>query len=479
MRFRGAAAAGKEGEQARPGADAPAGLRRPPLPAGTQPAGDAEEKKGMTPRERLRGFALWCVLLAIMIAFFRRLGPAIINSEGAIQYRARRDARNAFILAERDVAALDLASTTVAKQATLPTFSDLMTAGAQLGGVYAELLKQISTADEGAGIGAALNQFSIDSDPFTLFAVALRRAADVGYGKLKAMLLQEPNAELHLAPTSLVRTMHGWLLSDIYLYSAVLPEYYLLQDDTANHAVALVRSVNLLSWSRLVYAASSADAAAAGRAEAPSAAVSYDIFNWSAGSACRQGTLGDLRLRGHFCESSFASWPAVARRVAATYEELIVMHSTHAPLRLHYAVAFTFFAVDTAEDTTGATPILEDHTAKALAVLRTDKTKLQTTYKNADAVHAPLLALLEVFLAPDASRTPDESAQLVAALQELKNCKDARETLLGASKWPGKLFAGEYRPPLLRPAQLAQLLKKAQVHLGHDHAALKPFADCM
>ncbi|KAK7194015.1 hypothetical protein NESM_000313900 [Novymonas esmeraldas] len=423
---------------------------------------------------RVRAFWIATGCFVVCACLYVYLGTSGSLPVSTTRHGVGTGKKNSLVLSERDVMALDLATSQVAKQATLPTLTNLIKSAVQLGGVYAALLAQIVAAQEQDDGGRALRELDVSDHHISSVGDALRRAADVSYTKLKAMLLGEASAELHMAPTSLVRTMHGWILGSVYLYSAVLPEYYLLEDSTPNHAVSLVRSVNLLSWSPRVHALPPAETAASGPA-----VVGYDVFNWSGGAACRRGLLGDVSLLKRFCESSFSAWPAVARRVAATYEELIALHPAYAPLRLHYAIAFSFLALDTAADASGRAEPLGEHTTKALGVLRRDREKLRGTHTHVDATHTSVLALLEVFLTPVGLRTAEHDEQLTAALHELRDCAAARTTLLEPTAWPGDVFPGEHRPPLLRAEQLSHLLMKAQVVLGDDHAALQPFRACV
>ncbi|CBZ26382.1 conserved hypothetical protein [Leishmania mexicana MHOM/GT/2001/U1103] len=422
------------------------------------------------------GIAAGCFIVCLVL--YVCLGNSIMFQSSAQQQQQQQQGRRPRkypVLAERDVMALDVATSQVTNLATLPTLDDLVKSAAELGAVYAQLLEQVAAAQEVEDSGRALRELEVSQNHLSSVCSSLRRAADVSYAKLKAMLLQEPNAELDMAPTSLVRTTYSWMLGNIYLYSAVLPEYYLLQDDSTSHALVLLRSINVLSWSPRVHTVPSAE-----MREHGAAMVTYDLFNWSGGAACRRGRLGHVPHAKRFCESSFSSWAAVARRVAATYEELIVLYPTYAPLRLHYAISFAFLAMDTAADVAaGDTQGLDDHSAKALKVIRSDRSKLESTYRHADAVHRPVLALLEAFLTPVGLRTADQDTQLVTALREWGSCAEAQAALLEATSWPGGVFSGEYRAPLLRDVQLLHLLTKVQLHLGDDHAALQTLRLCL
>ncbi|CAG9584075.1 hypothetical_protein_-_conserved [Leishmania major strain Friedlin] len=425
-------------------------------------------------RRRWRGFGIAAACFVVGVVLYVCLGSSIMFQSSAQQRQRRRPGKYP-VLAERDVMALDVATSQVANLATLPALDNLVKSAAELGAVHAQVLEQVVAAQEVEDGGRALRELGVSQSHLSSGCSSLRRAADVSYAKLKAMLLQEAHAELHMAPTSLVRTTYGWMLGNIYLYSAVLPEYYLFRDDSTNHALVLLRSTNVLSWSPRVHTVPSAE-----MREHGAAVATYDLFNWSGGAACRRGPLGHVPHATRFCESSFSSWSAVARRVAATYEELIVLYPTYAPLRLHYAISFAFLAMDTAADVTaGGTQGLDGHTAKALQVIRSDRSKLKGTYTHADAAHGPVLALLEAFLTPVALRTADQDAQLVAALREWESCAEAQAALLEATSWPGGVFPGEYRAPLLRDVQLSHLLAKAQLHLGDDHAALQTLRLCL
>ncbi|GET93621.1 hypothetical protein, conserved [Leishmania tarentolae] len=435
--------------------------------------------RGSTAKSRSRYRQRWCgvwiaasCFIACVVVYVC-LGSSVFHSNA--QHHQRRRAGKYPILAERDLMALEVASSQVENLATLPNLEHLAKSAAELGAVYGQLLEQVAAAQELEDGGRALRQLDVNFSQLSSGCSSLRRAADVSYTKLKAMLLQEANAELHMAPTSLVRTMHGWMQSNIYLYSAVLPECYLLQDDSNSHALVLLRSINMLSWSPRVHTVSSAEAREKG-----ALMVTYDVFNWSGGAACRRGLLGEVPHAKRFCESSFSSWPAVARRVAATYEELIVLHPTYAPLRLHYAISLVFLAMDTAADATaGSTRGLNDHAAKALKVIRNDRSKLESTYRHVDAAHGPVLTLLEVFLTRVGLRTEDQDAQLVAALREWGSCAELQAALLEPPSWPGGVFPGEYRAPLLRDSQLRHLLAKVQLDLGDAHASLQTLRLCL
>ncbi|CAC9552369.1 conserved hypothetical protein [Leishmania infantum JPCM5] len=423
---------------------------------------------------RWRGFGIASGCFVLCVVLYVCLGNSIMFQSSGQQLQRRRPGKYP-VLAERDVVALEVATSQVANLATLPTLNDLVKSAAELGAVYAQVLEQVVAAQEVEDGGRVLRELGVSQNHLSSGCSSLRRAADVCYAKLKAMLLQEAHAELHMAPTSLVCTTYGWMLGNIYLYSAVLPEYYLLRDDSTSHALVLLRSINVLSWSPRVHTVPSSE-----MREHRAAVATYDLFNWSGGAACRRGLLSHVPHAKRFCESSFSSWSAVARRVAATYEELIVLHPTYAPLRLHYAISFAFLAMDTAADVAaGGTQALEGHPAKALKVIRSDRSKLERTYRHADAAHGPVLALLEAFLTPVALRTADQDAQLVAALREWGSCAEAQAALLEATSWPGGVFPGEYRAPLLRDAQLLHLLAKAQLHLGDDHAALQTLRLCL
>ncbi|KAG5490678.1 hypothetical protein JKF63_00800 [Porcisia hertigi] len=413
------------------------------------------------------GCFIVCVLLYLCLTKY-------VKVQSNTHQRPRRFPTKHSVVTERDVMVLDMATSQAAKRATLQTLDHLIKTAAELGAVYVQLLEQVAAAQELDDSGRALRELDVSQHHLSTVGSALRGAADVSYTKLKAMLLQEANAEIHEAPTSLMRTTFSWMLGDLYIYSAVLPEYYLLQDDTPNHARALLRAINLLSWSPRVHTVPLAEAR-----ERNTPVRTYDLFNWSGGAACRRGLLGDVWHSRNFCESSFSSWSAVARRVAATYEELIVLYPSYAPFRLHYSISFAFLAMDTAADVVpGGSHGLVDHTAKALKVIRNDRAKLESTYAHVDAVHGFVLALLEAFLTPVGLRTVDKDTQLVAALRGWKSCAEAKAALLGATTWPGDVFPGEYRPPLLRDTHLSHLLAKAQMHLGEDHVSLRTLRSC-
>nr|CAJ2482430.1 unnamed protein product [Leishmania braziliensis] len=440
-------------------------------------AARASALKGRTTCQRQRrGFWIATGCFVVCVVLYMCLGNSMVFQSSAQQQQQQRLwTRKPLVLTERDVMALDVATSQVANLATLPTLDDLIKLAAEVGAAYAQLLEQVTAAQEAEDDGRALRELGVSQNYLSSVCVSLRRAADVSYAKLKAMLLQEANAELHMAPTSLVRIMYGWMLGNIYLYSAVLPEYYLLQDDTPSHALALMRSLNVFSWSPHVHTVSSPETHKHG-----AAVMTYDLFNWSGGVACKRGLLSHVPHAMRFCESSFSSWFAVALRVAATYEELIVLHPSYAPLRLHYAISFAFLAMDTAADAvTGGTQSPDEHAAKALKVIRGDRSKLERTYRHADEAHGPILVLLEAFLTPVGLYTADHVAQLVAALRAWRSCAEAQAALLKTTAWPGDVFPGEYRPPLLRDAQLRHLLAKAQLQLGDDHAALQKLRLCV
>ncbi|KAG5465107.1 hypothetical protein LSCM4_00559 [Leishmania orientalis] len=446
------------------------------LSAAAAAARTSSTSKGRsTYRRQVRGFWITIGCLSVCVLLSMYLADSMYPSSAPPLPLLRRKARRLPVVAERDVVALDMATSQVANLATLPALNDLIKSAAELGAVYAQLLELVTAAEEVEDGGLALRELNASQNHLSSVSAALRRAADVSYTKLKAMLLQEANAELHMAPSSLVRTTYGWMLGNIFLYSAVLPEYYLLQDDSASHALVLLRSINVLSWSPRVHTVASTETRERG-----AAVLTYDVFNWSGGAACRRGPLGHVPLTKHFCESSFSSWSAVARRVAATYEELIALNPSYAPLRLHYAISFAFLATDTAADVkVGDRQGLEDHAAKALKIIRADRSKLKSTYMHADMAHDLVLALLEAFLTPAGLRTVDQDAQLEAALGEWSSCAEAQAALLEATAWPGDVFPGEYRVPLLRDTQWLQLLTKAQSHLGVHHPALQLWRSCL
>lgn len=434
--------------------------------AATARARAASKRSSSTRQSRRRGFWIGtgCFLICLLFYLCFRQFSSSATSVGGTPRKAKAGLR----VAERDVVALGIATRQVAEQATLPGFDELSRTAAQIGAVFLTLLEQVAAAQELEDGGHALRQLDVSQHYLSSVADALRYAADVSYSKLKRMLLREPDAELANAPTSLVRTTYGWMLSDLFLYSAVLPEYYLLKDDTASHALMLLRSLHLLSWSSTVRTVPS-------QALADATQTSYDIFNWSGGAACRKSPHGAVSEKWmQFCKSSFSSAAAVARRAAATYEELIVLYPTYAPLRLHYAIAFTFLKPS------NAAHLLSEHAMKALRVLRSDREKLGVRYKPADGVHAPLLTLLEAYLTPADLWTSEQQTQLVRALGELKGCDDVRVSLLTKSRWrENGGFEKEYRAPLLTAEQLSALLAKAQLHLGADHAVLAPFLECL
>ncbi|KPA81604.1 putative mitochondrial hypothetical protein [Leptomonas pyrrhocoris] len=455
--------------------------------AAASAAARAAAKQPSTRQSRRRGFCiatgcfLFCLIVYVCLKGF--------SATSALPANSVRTTKPGLRVTERDVVALGLATQQVADLATLPGFDELSKIEAQLGAVYLMLLEQVAAAEELEDGGHALRQLDVSQHYLSSVADALRRAADVSYTKLKRMLLRELNAELAMAPTSLVRTMYGWMLSDLFLYCAVLPEYYLLKDDTAAHAVVLLRSVNLLSWSSLVHTGTNPELVDVQLASGASLA-SYDIFNWSSGAACRKSPLGALSPKWmQFCGTSFSSTAAVARRTAATYEELIVLHPDYAPLRLHYAVAFSFLGAgetagargDDGADAAagGAFSSWSDHARKALGVVRNDREKVGVRYEQADGVHLLVLTLLEAYLTPADEWTSEQNAQLVHALGELKSCERVRMSLLAPTGWSGSAFQQEYRVPILTPEQVSALLAKAQVHLGAGHSALTPFHACL
>ncbi|KAG5464372.1 hypothetical protein LSCM1_00555 [Leishmania martiniquensis] len=431
-------------------------------------------KRRSTQWRKVRGCCIAAGCFFVCVVLYVCLAESMYRSSPQPLQRRVKPTKHP-VVDERDVAALQAATSQVVNLATLPALDDLVKSAAELGAVYAQLLELVVAAQEVEDSGRALHELGVSQDHLSRVSAALRHAADVIYSKLKAMLLQEANAELHMAPTSLVRTTYGWMLSNIYLYSAVLPEYYLLHDDSANHALVLLRSINLLSWSPLVHTVAPTETREDG-----AAVLTYDLFNWSGGAACRRGPLGHLAPVKRFCESSFSSWSAVAHRVAATYEELIALFPSYAPLRLHYAVSFAFLAMGTAADANASSNrVLEDHAARALKVIRTDRSHLDRTHRHADAAHGLVLALLEAFLTPVGLRTEEQNAQLITALREWDSCAGARAALLETTDWPGGVFPREYRVPLLRDTQLLQLLATAQLHLGNDHAALQMWRSCL
>jgi hypothetical protein len=410
----------------------------------------------------------------LFVFLYLRGSPAVSTSSTKAAGNAKTELR----VTERDVVALGIVTQQVAELATLPGFDELSKTAARIGATYFTLLEQVAAAEEIEDGGHALRQLDVSQHHLSSVADALRRAADVSYTKLKRMLLREPKAELAMAPTSLVRTTYGWMLGDLFLYSVVLPEYYLLRDDTPSHAVVLLRSLNLLSWSPVVHTVPIPNAAGA-QTSNMATLTAYDIFNWSGGAACRKGPLGTVSTQWmQFCESSFSSSAAVARRVAATYEELIVLYPDYAPLRLHYAVAFTFLSPVVADGTASS---LSDHAMKALRVIRNDGEKLlRHHYKEIDALHMAVLRLLEAYLTPIEMWTAERETQLIHALHELKDCTHVRTSLLASSFWAGNgAFVTEYRVPVLTVEQLTALLTKTRVHLGADHVALTPFYECL
>ncbi|KPI85026.1 hypothetical protein ABL78_5910 [Leptomonas seymouri] len=450
-------------------------------------AARAASKRSSARQSPLRGFWIGtgCFVFCLVVYMCLKGNSAFSMWSVSSAPKAKAGLR----VTERDVVALGLATQEVAEMATLPRFEELSKIKAQIGTVYLTLLEQVNAAEELEDGGHALRQLDVSQHYLTSVGDALRMGADVSYTKLKRMLLREPNAELAMAPTSLVRTTYGWILSDLFLYGAVLPEYYLWKDDTEAHAVVLLRSVNLLSWSSSVSTArrsERADAQLAGGASL----TGYDIFNWSDGAACGKGPLGALSPKWmQFCETSFSSTSSAARRAAAVYEELIVLYPNYAPLRLHYAIAFTFLGPhlgaglnsgDGAATATGEVPFsLSAHSMQALRVIRNDRAKLGTQYKKADTIHAPVLMLLEAYLTPADLWTSEQSTQLVHALGELRRCEHLRASLLTATRWSGGVFQEEYRVPLLNPEQLGSLLATARLHLGADHTVLAPFRECV
>lgn len=442
-------------------------------------------KRSSTRRSRLRGFWIGTACFLLCIVAYLCCGGRFASSAS---YPRSRTAKAGLRVAERDVAALGLATQQAEDAATLPNLEELSRTAAPIGAVYLSLLEEVSAAEGLDDGGRTLRQLDVSQHYLASVGNALRLAADVSYTKLKRMLLQEPNAELAMAPTSLVRTTYGWMLSDLFLYGAVLPEYYLVEDDTTSHVTVLLRALNLLSWSSLVHTAPNAQVEETQQQQQQQqlsggggSMTHYDIFNWSGGAACRKGPLGAVSKSWmQFCESSFASPASVARRAAATYEELIVLHPDYAPLRLHYAIVFAFLEPNAAAATTANAPVsLSDHAMKALRVIRNDREKLGARYKHTDAFHVPVLALLESYLTPVDLWTSKQEKQLVDALNDLKSCERASASLLSASHWQLSGLEGEYRAPLLRGDQMSALLAKARVHLGSGHEALLPFLECL
>lgn len=423
-----------------------------PDAAGKGREGEGEGRRtsgGLTGSRRTRAFVLaTAAFVVVLIAVYSlRLGTMDVVVAPVTQ---------------EDLALLEDATRRVQAATTVSGFTELVEAAAHIGCSAELMLEQLVAAEEaddddgtlanvplgsspGAGVGRAalssrrwrrreaLKQYEEQLEGIT---AALAAAADVSYSRLKQMLRREPGRVLPHALDDLPRTVFGALASTVHLYSVVLAEYHLMKDDSERHARALLRSVDLLSWS-----------------------AGYPrLFNWT-GAPCRKSIVGVTKEWLRFCETSLSSSEATATRRAASFEELIALYPRLAPFRLHHAVLLILRESALATSTS------------ALRLIRSQEEKLASTpahYQQVDPLHGPVLVLLEAFA------TPVEQLSLVKreeVRRVLTTTMRSCEAFLGDPgqpvRWPTP-FDEEARPALFSKKQVQTLLAKLRLLLGPD-----------
>lgn len=394
-------------------------------------------------------------------------------------------------ITERDVLILFSEAATVDEKASVSTMTQLFNSATRVAVSYGRLLEQMIALEE-----AEVMHEPVDTKHFDQIGHALMYVADVGYAKLKGMLLGEAGADLALAPTSILRTVFGWMLSDLYLYTSILPEYFLMKDNATSHGISLLRSISLLSLSNRVLSAAAAGASddepiSDGEANSRSprltrreAAASFDLFNWS-DTVCRK-VAGGGRLPPliKFCDSSFSSWVAVHTRMTASYEELIVLFPRYAPLRLHYAMEYTFWgpAILTSKANgrraLGADSAGEEN-VKMLTVVHNNRIADLSKYHFVEPIYEPLLALLEAYLFPSELWQENQGVVLTKILVGFGSCTKLKAELDSLSRWPGDAFRNEIRPRLLSDDHFWKLMTKIRTLRGGYNTKTKAFWDCL
>lgn len=274
---------------------------------------------------------------------------------------------------------------------------------------------------------------------------ALSSSAETAYAPLSEMLRGAPDHPLPQAVASLPRTVFGWVSATTHIYSNVFTEYSLLKDDSDMHALGLLRSINLLSWS----------------SQQP------HLFNWSA-MPCHKAHPTATKQWLHFCETSMLSVETTSIRRAASFEELIALHPHFAPFRLHHAVLLIL-----REKALGNSP-------SALRLLRSQEERMGR-YEAVDRHHGAIVTLLAAFATPVEQIDRSAREELTFILSSTMNsCADFTTGGGGdaAAHW-AKPFVSELRPALFDKQQLGLLMMKLNMVLGFEFPVMHLGPECI
>lgn len=176
------------------------------------------------------------------------------------------------------------------------------------------------------------------------------------------------------------KLLFNWAATYLYTANQVLPDLFvhkvLPQNGsqekklTVSHTTALAMSVNVLTWVR----------------QAVVPMLGEDEGNFCSVLEARRG-----KSVMQFCEHTLASSSFIERRIAANYEELIVLHPQFGPFRQHYLMSFLRLS---------RYPSINVTSSSAVQLLRNDLEKVDN-YQHKDSAHIALDQWMMMLLSPE------------------------------------------------------------------------------
>ncbi|CCW63834.1 unnamed protein product [Phytomonas sp. EM1] len=333
---------------------------------------------------------------------------------------------------------------------TAESFSEMIATSSLVSGLLELTLTNISAASE----KTPEKEVVYDSAKIERTARSIRKAADISYSTLRGFLkAPTPYEDLRFVYHNLSRSLFSWMAATAHMYNTALTEFYLLKDDGYQHAVSLIRAVNVLGWV---------------------SSTSEAVFNWSH-APCRLAYEGVSTKWLRYCETSCISLQHVTTRQAASFEELIALYPLYGPFWLHYVVLLSLGEMPSG--------IIDT----AVKVIHMQKKDNHVRYSSVDFFHDDWVDLLQILLLPS-SQLDDMGVKKAREIARklLGSCENVRSKNFIESNhsspevyWPGT-FSKEVRPPLLTRAQFQNLLTKLTPIMGpEEEDMLNDLKNCL